>query len=212
VLLFGALALMMKLDKNPQLPFHEDFKAVISANKPFLQENKISKEYQGFRSFIHAKGMKTNEEKITKAREDRVKNQSKNWYQFPAGIRSAFYVAWDPQSLMSLKRNIKNLNLVFPEWFFIDAKTGDLKTQMDPEGYKIIKRTGVAAMPILSNNSNQEFHSEGIGKILGDPVKRMALIDKVATQCVKNNFKGINIDFEDLNLNSDQILVDFMKD
>ncbi|SKB87707.1 poly-beta-1,6 N-acetyl-D-glucosamine synthase [Soonwooa buanensis] len=212
VLLFGALALMMKLDKNPQLPFREDFKAVISANKPFLQENKISKEYQGFRSFIHAKGMKTNEEKITKAREDRVKNQSKNWYQFPAGIRSAFYVAWDPQSLMSLKRNIKNLNLVFPEWFFIDAKTGDLKTQMDPEGYKIIKRTGVAAMPILSNNSNQEFHSEGIGKILGDPVKRMALIDKVATQCVKNNFKGINIDFEDLNLSSDQVLVDFMKD
>jgi spore germination protein YaaH len=65
---------------------------------------------------------------------------------------------------MSLRRNIRHLNLVFPEWFFIDSKTGDLKTNVDPEGFKVIKRTGVAVMPILSNNSNQEFHSEGLEK------------------------------------------------
>ena len=202
----------MSLDRNPDLPFHEDYKAVITASKPYLQENKISKEYQGFRSFIHSKKMETNEEKIARARAERLKKQSKSWNMFPAGIRSAFYVAWDPQSLMSLRRNIKNLNLVFPEWFFIDPKTGNLKNNMDPEGYKVIKRTGVAVMPILSNNFNQEFHSEGIGKILGDPVKRKGLIKKVAAQCLKYHFKGINIDFEDLNLDSDQILIDFMAD
>ncbi len=119
---------MMRLDKNPQLPFHGDFKAVISANKNFLQENKNSEEYQGFRGFIHDTEMNTTEDKITQAREDRVKNQSKNWCQFPAGILSALHVAWGSQSLMSLKRNIKHLNLVFPEWFFTDSKTGDLKT------------------------------------------------------------------------------------
>ncbi|MFN3019493.1 hypothetical protein ACK1KB_00700 [Chryseobacterium sp. TY3] len=66
-LLFGALALMMRLDKNPQLPFHEDFKAVIPANKTFFQENKISKEYHGFRGFIPDKEMNTTEDKITQA-------------------------------------------------------------------------------------------------------------------------------------------------
>ncbi len=211
-LLFFALILMMKMDRNPKLPFREDYKAVITANKPYLQENKISKEYKGFRSFIHTKKMHTIEEEVERSRVERVKNQSKNWNQFPAGIRSAFYVAWDPQSLMSLRRNIKNLNLVFAEWFFIDPKTGDLKTNVDPEGFKVMKRTGVAVMPILSNNYNQEFHSEGIGKILNDPKKRIALINKVATQCLKYHFKGINIDFEDLNLTSDQILIDFMAD
>lgn len=203
---------MMKMDRNPKLPFREDYKAVMTANKPYLQENKISKEYKGFRSFIHAKKMHTIEEEVERSQAERIKNQSKNWNQFPAGIRSAFYVAWDPQSLMSLRRNIKNLNLVFPEWFFIDPKTGDLKTNVDPEGFKVIKRTGVAVMPILSNNYNQEFHSEGIGKILNDPQKRMVLINKVATQCLKYHFKGINIDFEDLNLASDQVLIDFMAD
>jgi cellulose synthase/poly-beta-1,6-N-acetylglucosamine synthase-like glycosyltransferase/spore germination protein YaaH/peptidoglycan/xylan/chitin deacetylase (PgdA/CDA1 family) len=212
VLLILALGLMMKLDKSPKIPFKEDYKAVMTASKPYLQENKISKEYKGFRSFISEKTMHTNLAKIQQARAERLKNQNKSWSQFPGGIRSAFYVAWDPQSLMSLKRNIRHINLVFPEWFFLDPRSGDLKTNIDPEGYKIIKRTGVAAMPILSNNSDREFRSEGLGKVLKDPVKRTVLIRKLAQQCQKFHFKGINIDFEDMNLDSDEYLIAFMKE
>lgn len=212
VLLILALGLMMKLDKSPKIPFKEDYKAVMTASKPYLQENKISKEYKGFRSFISEKTMHTNLAKIQQARVERLKNQNKSWSQFPGGIRSAFYVAWDPQSLMSLKRNIRHINLVFPEWFFLDPKSGDLKTNVDPEGYKIIKRTGVAAMPILSNNADREFRSEGLGKVLRDPEKRTVLIRKLAQQCQKFHFKGVNIDFEDMNLDSDEYLIAFMKE
>lgn len=212
VLLVLALGLMMKLEKSPKIPFKEDYKAVITASKPYLQENKISKEYKGFRSFISEKTMHTSLAKIQQTRAERLKNQNRNWSQFPGGIRSAFYVAWDPQSLMSLKRNIRHINLVFPEWFFLDPKTGDLKTNIDPEGYKIIKRTGVAAMPILSNNSDREFRSEGLGKVLKDPQRRTNLIQKLTRQCQKFHFKGINIDFEDMNLDSDEYLIAFMKE
>lgn len=212
ILLLLALGLMMTLDRSPKIPFKEDYKAVITANKPYLQENKISKEYKGFRSFISEKTIHTSLDKIEKARAERYKNQNRNWAQFPGGIRSAFYVAWDPQSLMSLKRNIRHVNLVFPEWFFLDPKTGDLKTNVDPEGYKVIKRTGVAAMPMLSNNSDREFRSEGLVKVLNDPQKRTHLIQKITQQCKKYNFKGINIDFEDMNLNSDENLIAFMKE
>lgn len=212
VLLILALGLMMKLEKSPKIPFKEDYKAVITASKPYLKENKISKEYKGFRSFISEKTMHTSLAKIQQARVERLKNQNRSWSQFPGGIRSAFYVAWDPQSLMSLKRNIRHINLVFPEWFFLDPKTGDLKTNIDPEGYKIIKRTGVAAMPIVSNNSDREFRSEGLGKVLKDPRRRTKLIQKLTQQCQKFHFKGINIDFEDMNLDSDEYLIAFMKE
>ena len=37
----------MALDKSPEIPFKEDYKAIITANKPYLQENKISREYKG---------------------------------------------------------------------------------------------------------------------------------------------------------------------
>jgi len=212
VLLFIALGLMMKLDRSPKIPFKEDYKAVITASRPYLQENKISKEYKGFRSFISEKNIHTNLAKIEKAKEERFKNQNRNWAQFPGGIRSAFYVAWDPQSLMSLKRNIRHTNLVFPEWFFLDPESGALKTNVDPEGYKIIKRTGVAAMPMLSNNSNQEFRSEGLAKVLKDPLKRTQLIRQVTAQCLKFHFKGINVDFESIGLDSDEYLIDFLKE
>ncbi|WP_313001070.1 polysaccharide deacetylase family protein [Chryseobacterium gleum] len=212
ILLLLALGLMMTLDRSPKIPFKEDYKAVITANKPYLQENKISKEYKGFRNFISEKTIHTNLDKIEKARAERYKNQNRNWAQFPGGIRSAFYVAWDPQSLMSLKRNIRHVNLVFPEWFFLDPKTGDLKTNVDPEGYKVIKRTGVAAMPMLSNNFDREFRSEGLAKALNDPQKRTHLIQNITRQCKKYHFKGINIDFEDMNLDSDENLIAFMKE
>ena len=55
-------------------------------------------------------------------------------------------------------------------------------------------------MPILSNNFDREFHSEGIQLVLNNPAKRKALIQKVLNTCIKNNFVGVNIDFEDLNL------------
>ncbi|WP_294245093.1 polysaccharide deacetylase family protein [uncultured Chryseobacterium sp.] len=211
-ILFIALGLMMKLDRSPKIPFREDYKAVITANRPYLQENKISKEYKGFRSFISEKTMHTNLAKISRAKAERFRNQNRNWGKFPGGIRSAFYVAWDPQSLMSLKRNIRHVNLVFPEWFFLDPKTGALKTNVDKEGYKIIRRTGVAAMPILSNNYQQEFRSESLAKVLGDPARRTQLIQQLTRQCLKNNFKGINIDFEDMNLDSDEYLIRFMSE
>lgn len=211
-ILFIALGLMMKLDRSPKIPFREDYKAVITANRPYLQENKISKEYKGFRSFISEKTMHTNLAKISRAKAERFRNQNRNWGKFPGGIRSAFYVAWDPQSLMSLKRNIRHVNLVFPEWFFLDPKTGALKTNVDKECYKIIRRTGVAAMPILSNNYQQEFRSEGLAKVLRDPARRTQLIQQLTRQCLKNNFKGINIDFEDMNLDSDEYLIRFMSE
>ncbi|WP_294276175.1 polysaccharide deacetylase family protein [uncultured Chryseobacterium sp.] len=212
VLLFIALGLMMKLDRSPKIPFKEDYKAVITASRPYLQENKISKEYKGFRSFISEKNIHTNLAKIEKAKEERFRNQNRNWAEFPGGIRSAFYVAWDPQSLMSLKRNIRHINLVFPEWFFLDPKSGGLKTNVDPEGYKIIKRAGVAAMPMLSNNADREFRSEGLSKVLKDPQKRTQLINTITAQCLKFHFKGINVDFESIGLDSDEYLIAFMKE
>ncbi|MGL6127809.1 MAG: hypothetical protein ACRC05_11935, partial [Chryseobacterium artocarpi] len=77
-ILLLALGLMMILDKNPRIPFKEDYKAIITANKPYLQENKISKEYQGFRSFISEKSIHTNLAKVEKARAERYKSQNRN--------------------------------------------------------------------------------------------------------------------------------------
>lgn len=211
LLLLAALLLMMKFDKTPKIPFKQDYQSVITANKPFLQENRLSKEYTGFRKFIAQKQARDDNEKQISENAFYSK-YSHNWNVFPAGIRSAFYVAWDPQSLMSLRRNIKHLNLVFPEWFFIDPKTGDLKTNIDNVGFALLKKSKIPVMPILSNNFDREFHSEGIKLVLNNPVKRKHLINSVLNSCIKNHFVGVNIDFEDLELDSDEPLTQFIKE
>ena len=42
--------------------------------------------------------------------------------RFSAGVRAGFYVNWSPQSFSSLKQNISHLNMVLPEWMFINPK------------------------------------------------------------------------------------------
>lgn len=224
VILLTALILMLIIDKIPSIPYHQNYKNIITANKPYLQETKISKEYKGIRSFITENEIHQNytierkdaniRRKLREAENAKPVSERviKNWQKFPAGIRSGFYVAWDPQSLFSLKRNIKNLNLIIPEWFFIDPKGDSVKFNIDTVAYKFMRKSGVMIMPILSNNFDREFHSEGIGRILHNKQKREKLISNVLNECVKRNFVGINIDFEELKENSDVYLIQFIKE
>jgi len=65
--------------KTQNKSFKEDYKAVITASKPYFQENRISQEYKGFRNFISDKTIHTNLSKIKKARAEKLKNQNRNW-------------------------------------------------------------------------------------------------------------------------------------
>ncbi|OQP59182.1 glycosyl transferase family 2 [Niastella vici] len=137
-------------------------------------------------------------------------NQSFN--RFPCGIRSAFYVAWDPQSFFSLQRNISNLNLVIPEWMFIDPKADTIYTQVDDRALAIMKKSGVPIMPILSNNYKTEFLGEPVRRIMADPRKKERLITDVINILQKNQFIGVNVDFEEVNEKTDEPLIAFQKE
>ncbi len=223
-LLFAIFLTTLFIDRNPSIPLKPDYKSVVTASKPFMQETKISKEYKGFRDRIHAKKVHSDYEKIRHERlaKDSVKNKQmiesvKNrsysvWQQFPSGIRSAFYVAWDPLSFHSLKRNIKNLNLVMPEWIFIDPKTYGIHTTIDQKALDLMKSNGVPIMPMLSNNVNKTFRSDLARVILHSPQKRKILIQQILDLCIKNKFVGVNIDLEEIKESSDEYLIQFVKE
>jgi len=220
-LLLAAFVAMLIINHIPSIPFRQDYKSVITANKPFLEESKISKRYKGFRTFIHEKKLHTDYEKEKAEYVRRHKHLQpekfrikciENWKKFPAGIRSAFYVAWDPQSYYSLKRNIRKLNLIIPEWFFIDPASDNLKTNVDQQGFVLMKKSGIPIMPILSNNYDREFQSAPIGRILRSKAKRTAIINNVLSSCLKNKFVGVNVDFENLDDKAYPYLSIFMEE
>jgi len=108
----AVIFIAMKTEFTPQLPMEGVAKKALQDRKNFLEKTaKLPKEYAGFQKFINqrwAKGKGCGQKDLAKV-------ASRNTWQSPAGIRSAFYVAWDAQSYFSLKRSISKLNLVLPE-------------------------------------------------------------------------------------------------
>lgn len=213
---------MMIIDSIPNLPVKNDYRGVVAASKPFLQETKYSKEYKGFRSFISDKALKNNYEvekgkSLSRYRRSQDSSKSLNagyfnaTHLFSAPIRSAYYVTWDPKSYLSLKKNIKNINLIVPEWFFIDNLTNQFTSNIDSKGFALMKSSGVAIMPMLSNNIGQKFRPEPVVRILSSAQKSQALIDSTINTCIKNGFIGINLDFEALSAEGIRLIPGFIK-
>lgn len=223
VALFAVIFVTMLLIDNTSLtPFKKDFSGVVMADKPYTRNNKLSKEYKGFRDFFQEKKAYSNYAKWHEKRmssitpfkgshDQRLDKYIDSWNN-PSGVRAGFYVNWDPQSYLSLKQCIGKLNMVLPEWFFINRKTGGLEVQIDNKAYRLMKRAGVPVIPIISNAFNGEFRSEGISKVLHDPSMRKKLIDELLNQCIRHEFAGINIDFEELQEDNNAYLTQFVKE
>lgn len=127
-------------------------------------------------------------------------------------IRAAFFVDWDPQSFYSLQRNINKLNLVIPEWLFLDPHTDTITVSIDPQALAVMQKAGVNIMPMFSNVFHEKFAPDAVHRIISDPVKREKIIARLIAILQQHHFAGVNIDFEELDEATDALLVRFQKE
>jgi cellulose synthase/poly-beta-1,6-N-acetylglucosamine synthase-like glycosyltransferase/spore germination protein YaaH/peptidoglycan/xylan/chitin deacetylase (PgdA/CDA1 family) len=178
----------------------------------FLYKNsELARKYYGFRKFIDDRDVKA------KTREPYQSFMPANFRNItantaPCQIRAAFFVDWDPQSYYSLQRNVNKLNLVIPEWFFIDPKADTVKAAIDAQALAIMQQSGVNIIPVLTNNMGDVFHGDAVHRILTTPAKRERLINDLILLLKKNHFAGVNVDFEDLVETTDEPLIQFQKE
>lgn len=189
----------------PQLKQESDnFKAILNPDKhALMQETRINKEYQGFRKYINAKG---------KGKKIRYVTKSDSLHDIASPIRAAFYVAWDLQAYFSLKNNISNLNMIFPEWIFIDPVGDTAYINMDRRGFDLIKNSEVRVVPVLSNFFKNDFDGNTVHRILHDPKKKERLINDVIKFLKVNDFDGVNIDLEELKEDNNEPFTTFVKE
>ncbi len=172
---------------------------------PIKLSSKDLKKYKGFNSFLLAK------QKNDSLRTHVVKPNTTE-------IRAAFWVDWDPQAGYSLQRNIGKLNMVMPEWFFIDPNTDTLVTEIDKDtaAYNLMKRNHVSIIPMIDNadikTRSGDFNGKLVHRILHDPSKKQKLIQEIANALHKYKLQGINVDFEELDEKGDEALISFQKD
>jgi poly-beta-1,6 N-acetyl-D-glucosamine synthase len=207
-LLVSVIVLSLYKEYTPGIPRmkdqNEQFKAILYPNKSALiQETRINKTYQGFRKYINTKNDKERKNFIAKADKQ---------HDIGAPVRSAFYVAWDVQSYFSLRNNISKLNMIMPEWLFIDTTADTLHLDIDQRGLTLIKASGIKVLPVLSNYVKGDFDGNCLHRILNDPLKKQKLITDAIKVIKKYHFQGINVDFEELKENADEPFTNFMKD
>lgn len=125
-------------------------------------------------------------------------------------IRAGFYVNWDLQSYFSLKNNIGKMNMVLPEWLFIDPTADTILLQTDPKAFRLMDSSHVKIVPLLTNNYGDRWNHEAVTRIVESPKKTRIFIHQLITILKQNHFDGVSVDFEDLySLKNDQHLVNF---
>ncbi len=230
LLLLGGLAIViisiaLSRGYTPSLPRMKEqgqlYKKVLDTNRSFLFKNQLIEQYGGFRKYINEKvpykqGAFPGQQKRDSDRYG-IKNFGSDsgftsFSKFPAGIRAAFYVDWDAQSFLSLQQYVTKINLVIPEWIFVDPNADTVYTNIDERAWTVMKNAGVKIMPILSNNYKEVFRGDAVHRILNNPVKRERLINDVTRILERNHFAGVNVDFEELQEKKNETLVKFQQE
>ncbi|HVZ25601.1 MAG TPA: glycosyl hydrolase family 18 protein, partial [Sediminibacterium sp.] len=204
-----SIALTLIAHENPEIPLEgRAIKKVLTEDQPDYRASELGRRYRGFRKLISDKWAKGR----GVGQNNQVLNLSNSsFFSDSVGIRAAFYVNWDPQSFFSLRKNISKINLVLPEWFFVDPKADTLFSKMDPQAFDLIMASGVKVMPMLSNSYNSQFNGAALHRILNNPAKSERLIQDVVALLTKYNFAGINVDFEELNESRNEVLTRFQQ-
>jgi len=227
VLILGVVIFSIAVNRGytPDLPRIKEqsqlYKKVLDTNRILFKNNNLLQQYGGFRKYINEKVPYKSGAFPGQARKDpykslahpfRLDTSFQSFTKFPSGIRAAFYVDWDAQSFLSLQEYISKMNLVIPEWIFIDPTADTIFTTIDDRAWKVMKNAGVKIMPILSNNYKEVFRGDAVHRIINDPKKKQRLIDDLIRILQKNDFVGVNVDFEELVETKNEHLVQFQRD
>jgi hypothetical protein len=225
-LVLGVVILYITISRNytPALPRIKEqsqlYKKVLDTSRTFLFKNSLIEQYGGFRKYINEKvpyrggafpGQKR-DSALSGVAPVKADTSFRSFTKFPTGIRAAFYVDWDAQSFLSLQQYIDKMNLVIPEWIFIDPTADTVTTNIDPRAWAVMKKSGVKILPILSNNYKEVFRGDAVHRVINDPAKKQRLIHDVIKILDKDDFVGVNVDFEELQEPNNEKLVEFQKD
>jgi peptidoglycan-N-acetylglucosamine deacetylase len=199
LLLVIPITIIAYFQKNPTLPklFKKD-KSTAKA-KP-QKENYFTpfenKKYTGINNYLEKN---KNNDTLIKANK----------------IRSAFYVNEDAGSYTSLTNHISKMNMVLPEWFFINPTTNTLDIKIDTAALSLMKKYPVKILPVISNLNvlkGDDYWDNAILKnTLGNTEKRNQLISDIASALNKYQLQGINIDFEEWDEYTSNDVLQFQK-
>src|SRR5882757_9649509 len=137
-------------------------------------------------------------------------------------VRAAFFVSWDPNSLASLKKHHKDIDLLIPEQLHAVTADGGLTIVDYERGQYTAKATPAEAISILkddklhqwmkslnppielpmmglvNNYDGVEWRIKEMAQMLANPGARQKLARDIVEYAVESHEAGIVVDFEEV--------------
>jgi cellulose synthase/poly-beta-1,6-N-acetylglucosamine synthase-like glycosyltransferase/peptidoglycan/xylan/chitin deacetylase (PgdA/CDA1 family)/spore germination protein YaaH len=120
-----------------------------------------------------------------------------------------FYVNWDENSKTSFTKNIHSITNLIPEWLQLTPGL-NFKASTDPSITKMAKAHHIKVLPLVNNFIDHQWDAETLHRLFTTPGAEDLFIKNLLAYVKTNDFSGINIDFEEINVNDNANLTQFM--
>ena len=122
-----------------------------------------------------------------------------------AGLRWAYWVDYDPQSLASLKEHAREMDYVSPVYFSVDGE-GNITGEDRVEVSHLIRSAGARLVPTVKNSAT----GQSFTAVLAPGSRRQRVIAELERLVIAHNYDGVAIDFEDLYQGDGGVLSEFV--
>jgi peptidoglycan-N-acetylglucosamine deacetylase len=123
----------------------------------------------------------------------------------------AYYVNWDPGSVVSLRLHLGHITHLLPEWLTLRNAKGDVDDQTDQTVVAIAKQANLPIIALITNYRDG-WRPGDVRRVLRNAALRRDLIENIRSNLAEHKFAGINIDFEDLRRQDREPLTGFMRE
>ncbi|RUS47530.1 DUF2062 domain-containing protein [Cohnella sp. AR92] len=121
-----------------------------------------------------------------------------------------FYVNWDENSKQSLLQYSRELTTLLPEWLHMNSDL-TISDETDPDVLKLADRRNLAVQPLISNYTDDHWDEEAVHRLLQSPEKQQELIRSLHALVTKYGESGINLDFEAVEPDDQDLLTAFVQ-
>jgi len=128
-------------------------------------------------------------------------------------LAAGFYVNWDDSSYQSLKRHIRELDQLVPEWLRLQAGARPVVPEVDWRALELIRRErpDLPVVPMIHNSAEGKWEPQTLAAQIADEVARERLVDELLQLVGANHFQGVCVDFEEVPEAAQPNLLAFMR-
>jgi cellulose synthase/poly-beta-1,6-N-acetylglucosamine synthase-like glycosyltransferase/peptidoglycan/xylan/chitin deacetylase (PgdA/CDA1 family)/spore germination protein YaaH len=116
-------------------------------------------------------------------------------------LRAAFFVAWDPNSMASLQRHYRDLDILMPEALHAVSPEGRLDEANDIEKLYAWMKSGNIELPVMALVNNYDgttWRIPEMAQMLARPESRSRLVNSLTKYALDHEQLGIVVDFEEV--------------